>query len=494
MEKKKENVIDIAKANALGRKLQLAVVIILTLSYILQVSKQSIGVPQFIILMVTLWVPVFGALFFYKKQPDSGLIKHIIGIGYGIFFIAICMISEEQMVFTFVFPMIIVVGIYCDLKFSITVSAAVTVIAIVHAVNCMIKAGFSPESIAALEIEIAAATLVGLYSIISNKFLIDVTGKQLEDINDANEKTGTMLTKILDVANTLADEVTVVSGKLEQLETSSEETINSMKEVQDGSNESAEAVQNQLHKTEDISGQIESVALATENIGSNVEASIAAISDGRANINRLIAQTTASEEAANGAVKEVEELKTSTDKMESIIEMISNVASQTSLLSLNASIEAARAGEAGRGFSVVASEISRLASQTQEATEEINTLITNITSEMSEVAAAITKLVDNNRIQSESAKVTAASFEKIVKNSDDIKDNSEKLSSIVGMLEKSNGEIVESIQTISAITEEVTAHSSSTADITENNREIVRDVKEIVEEMIVNAEKLKALK
>lgn len=494
MENKKENVIDIAKANVLARKLQFAVISILTISYIIQVAKQSIGVPQFFILMITLWIPVLGAFLLFKKQPDSGLIKHIIGIGYGIFFVAICIISEEQMVFTFVFPMIIVVGIYCDLKFSIIVSVAASIIAIVHAVNCMILAGFSPESVAALEIEVAASVLVGMYSIISNKFIIDVTGKQLEDINTAKEKTGVMLEQIMDVANTLADEVTVVSDKLEQLESSSEETISSMKEVQEGSHESADAVQNQLHKTEDISGQIESVALATENIGSNVEASIAAISAGRANVKQLIEQTNLSEEAANGAVSEVEELKASTDKMESIVEMISNVASQTSLLSLNASIEAARAGEAGRGFSVVATEISRLASQTQTATEEINTLITNITAEMGEVANAITKLVENNRIQSESAKVTAESFEKIVKNSDDIKDNSEKLSTIVGMLEKSNGEIVESIQTISAITEEVTAHSTSTADITENNREIVRDVKEIVEEMIVNAEKLRALK
>lgn len=64
--------------------------------------------------------------------------------------------------------------------------------------------------------------------------------------------------------------------------------------------------------------------------------------------------------------------------MHSIIELIDNITTQTSLLALNASIEAARAGEAGRGFSVVASEISNLATQTQDATVDITTLIENI--------------------------------------------------------------------------------------------------------------------
>ena len=66
--------------------------------------------------------------------------------------------------------------------------------------------------------------------------------------------------------------------------------------------------------------------------------------------------------------------------MQSITQLINDVASQTSLLALNASIEAARAGEAGKGFAVVASEISNLAAKTKEAT-------VNITAHSSEILA-----------------------------------------------------------------------------------------------------------
>lgn len=488
-----KKIVDVAKANNLGRKLQLAVITILTLSYVVQIMKNEITPVNMAILMITMWVPVAGANLLYKKNPDSELIKHVIGVGYGIFYLAICAISDQQLVFTYAFPMVIVIAIYCDIKFAVTVASGTMLISTIHAVNCAIRGGFSNEAIAALEIQIAATALVGIYTIIANKFIVDFTSAQMKEINSSNEMTEKMLDSIVEVANTLADEVTIVSEKLVKLEESSEETLSSMKEVQSGADESAQAVENQLHKTEEISGQIESVTLASENIGTSVDSSINAISEGKNSIGILIKQAKASEEAAYGAVKEVEELKSSTDKMESIVELISSVASQTSLLALNASIEAARAGEAGRGFAVVATEISSLASQTQSATEDINNLISNIAAEMTEVASAITNLVDSNRLQNESAKTAAENFEKIVTNSDDIKKNSKQLSKIVDLLEKTNQEIVESIQTISAITEEVTAHSSTTYEITEGNREVVKDVKDIVEEMISNSDKLKAM-
>ncbi len=493
MEKKTSSVVDLAKANKLARILHFAVISILTICYVFQYKKNGFSIAQVIILILVMWVPIVLSAIAYKRKKDSELIKHYVGIGYGLFYLVICLFSDQQLVFAYAFPMIVAIGIFCDLKFSLTVGITALIVASVHAVICTARVGFTPASVAALEIEIAATLLIGLYTIISNKFIIDLTNKQVKDINTANEKTEEMLAEITEVANVLADQVSEVSDKLTVLSESSDETLTAMQEVQSGTGESANAVSSQLKMTENISEQIGTVTTASENIGNNVRAALDSIHEGQQNINRLMEQAKVSEEAANNAVDVVEELKQSTDKMESIVELISSVAGQTSLLALNASIEAARAGEAGRGFSVVATEISNLAGQTQTATEDIGKIISTITSEMASVSKAILTLVDNSKTQNEAAKVTAESFEKIVTNSNEIKNDSAQLTNIVGSLENSNREIVESIQTISAITEQVSAHSTTTCDITEKNMGIVSDVKEIVEEMTMNSSRLKHL-
>lgn len=78
------------------------------------------------------------------------------------------------------------------------------------------------------------------------------------------------------------------------------------------------------------------------------------------------------------AKKSNDSLKEATEQMDTVIEYIRKVTKETSLLALNASIEAARAGEHGRGFAVVASEITKLSGETDRATEEIETIVTDI--------------------------------------------------------------------------------------------------------------------
>ena len=470
------------------------VTVVLFLAYFVQYIKGDKMLTIFVALALTDLVPMIASWAVYKVNPDSELIRHIMAVGYGIFFTVSCFTSYEQQVYVYAIPMIFVVTLFSDLRLSVTVSSICGGISLIHAVWFARRDGFTNVAVAAMEIEIALMVLVGVFSVIVNRFLVKMNGMKVGAINEAGEKTSEMLENIMEISGSIIDDVATVSDKMTMLAASSQETLSAMQEIQSGTGDTAESVQNQLYKTEEIQTQINQVTNAATSIGENVNVTVDACHEGRDNIAKLMDQVQISETAGTQVMKEVDELKEATTQMQSIVELIQNVASQTSLLALNASIEAARAGEAGRGFAVVATEISNLAGQTQTATGNISDLISSIGKEMNEVVTSIDSLVESNKMQNESAHITQGSFEKIIESIRSIRDNSTNLSDIVGKLASANEEIVESVQTISAITEEVSAHSNNTCEATENNEIIVEEVQLLVEGMTLKAEKLKAMR
>ena len=491
MEKSKYNE---AYVNKTGVILFTALTLIIALAYVIQFVKGEAGLGLFLPIEILDLVPMIICWVLYRNNPETNLIKHVIGIGYGLFYLVLCMISTNTiLVFVYALPTVILTAMFNDFRLSVTSGVGVSIIAAIHAVKFASMKEWQGGAVADLEIEVLIMIVCSVFSIVVNRVITQINASRMATINEAGEKTQKMLDTVMEVSNVLVEDVANVSERMTQLSTSSEETLSSMKEVQSGTTDSAEAVQNQLVKTEEIQRQIDNVTKTSESISVNMNETVEAIREGRDNIGKLINQAKISEEAGNGVVKEVEGLKTSTEQMETIVQLIKNVASQTSLLALNASIEAARAGEAGRGFAVVATEISNLAGQTQNATGNISDLIAGISSEIGEVVTAINSLVESNRIQNESANVTASSFDKIVESARRIREDSGELTSIVNNLARANGEIVESIQTISAITEEVSAHSTTTCATSEANRETVMEVQQVVEGMIKSADRLKNL-
>ena len=467
---------------------------IISVAYIIQLIKGEAGMEKFLPVEIFDLGPMIIGWVLYSRDPESKFIRHVMAIGYGIFYLIVCFITTNTiLVFVYAIPTVILTAMFNDYKLSITSGVGVSVIAITHAVRFASLKEWQDGAMADLEIEVLIMILVSVFSIVVNKVITDINAASIRVINDTGEKNEHMLSNILQVSGDLVNDVSEVSDKISQLTTSSEETLTSMREVQSGTTDTAESVQNQLLKTEEIQTQIANVTNAAKDIGTNTADAVEAIREGRANIAKLIEQSNISEKAGDSVVSEVEGLKTSTKQMETIVSLIQTVASQTSLLALNASIEAARAGDAGRGFAVVATEISSLAGQTQEATENINKLIAGISNEINEVINAINSLVESNQIQNQSANITSESFDKIVESTGKISENSEDLSRIVEKLATANSEIVDSIQTISAISEEVSAHSSMTCQATEANQLILDDVRNIVEDMNNAAKRLKEI-
>lgn len=137
-----------------------------------------------------------------------------------------------------------------------------------------------------------------------------------------------------------------------------------------------------VNGSNEASSNVNSVASATE----EMTASVREISQRVQESARMAGDAV---EQVHSATERVSALSSAAARIGDIVEIINNISGQTNLLALNATIEAARAGEAGRGFSVVASEVKALAEQTGKATGEIGQQISGIQSATQESVAAI---------------------------------------------------------------------------------------------------------
>ena len=229
-----------------------------------------------------------------------------------------------------------------------------------------------------------------------------------------------------------------------------------------GSNNLAQAAQEIAEGAMDQSAAIEELQATFADITGGVEKTSEKLNDTYRIAQEYAEEADHSHTEMQGMVDVIGRINDTSKQIENIISDIESIASQTNLLSLNASIEAARAGEAGKGFAVVAEEIRVLAEQSKDAVANIQAVTENVDN----AVGNLTK--DSNRLLNFVDTDIVKSFDEFEKMADDYNMDASKINDLVSDFSATSEELVASISNITEAIDGITSASNDSAAGTTN--------------------------
>ena len=307
-----------------------------------------------------------------------------------------------------------------------------------------------------------------------------VFGKSLNQMTDK-------LTSVLNSVINVSQEVNSSGGKLKDMAESTSQTSSqidlSISGIAQGASAQAEDVEQSTSKITDLGYLMDTMVhdiTELDNTASNMKEA------GDEALSILNALSHSNENMTEGIHKISDQISTTNDsvkKIEEAVSLISSIASQTNLLSLNASIEAARAGEAGRGFAVVASEIQQLAEQSNRSADTIYQVISNLTKEFRETMNVMDEVQSATNDQNQKLNETKEQFG-IVNNG--ISQSKEK----AALLKESVDACNEVCLTVSQLMMNLSAISEENAASTTETATSMQILNETISELLRESEKL----
>ncbi len=306
--------------------------------------------------------------------------------------------------------------------------------------------------------------------------------EETKRITKRKDETGYMARAVESLADGLNGVITEIRtqsdnlyGTSEELASDANDTVNSVRQVEIAVSEVAEGASSQAQETADATSNVISMGGMIEKANSDVERlseSSKAIGEAVDEATEILDELLAINEKAVKSIDMIYERTNTTNKsvedIKAAINIITSIAEETNLLSLNASIEAARAGEQGRGFAVVASQIQKLAEQSNESAKQIEDITEKLIEDSQQAVSGMQDVREIMNKQSTNVKNTNSAFDKVKDNIEVSIEGVKEITNLTGKLDSTRTAVTDTVQNLSAIAEENAASSQEcSASVTE---------------------------
>lgn len=312
----------------------------------------------------------------------------------------------------------------------------------------------------------------------------DETGQMSRAVVELRRQLVEVISELREQSEKLYEASDVLNGNVSETATTVEQVEKAVTEISDGASSQADETQKATENVILMGSMVEETTRQVEELTDNANAMRRSSDEAFETLQNLGKINDRAREAIDVIYEQTNTTNESAMKIREATTLITSIAEETNLLSLNASIEAARAGEQGRGFAVVASQIQKLAEQSNESARQIENIIDSLIEDSQKSVATMEDVKKIMESQSESVGRTNESFTQVRDGITQSLDGVNQIADKTKKLDEARVNVVDVVQNLTAIAEENAAS-------TEETSASVTEVSTIVYSISENATKLK---
>ena len=458
-----ENTVRLRRKNETALKMVIALSVVRMLITI--VSNGYLKSRAWMIVQIVLCVVLAaGCVVMYIRMSDSEVVRYIIGGAY-IAVSAISVFNHDNIYNMLPFCVLLVITLlYLDTVYSAFCAGFTEIIMVIKTIMLFVAkdsamggawlVAFVLFAIMALCLYLTAGSVVKYHLMYQE----EVTQNMVDVVEKGNQH------------------IELLQSKLDSFHDATDEVARSVDAISQGVTETVRNMESQTDMTAQIQEIIDDLIRVKDHTLESTNEAVSATEAGGKLVEHLKEKSDDIAVTNQNVTEVAQELQEKISSAEEITQIIYQVSSQTNLLALNASIEAARAGEAGRGFSVVADEIRKLADNTKQSIDKITDLLQGVTKLADQTSALVMNSVQASEAQAEYINEVTGAFRSITGVVETLHSNMMSLDSLSNNLHESNNVIIDSLANQQAANEEIAANAQSSADLSECNLEDLGDV------------------
>ncbi|MGG0936095.1 methyl-accepting chemotaxis protein [Brevibacillus centrosporus] len=310
--------------------------------------------------------------------------------------------------------------------------------------------------------------------------------------------------KMNEMAAELRNLIALVQGQANQLNIATDELTlfaeenkgaiqvitNNISSIADRVSTQTNEVQATAHTVSEISQGVEQVAVSAESTSVATTRTFERAQGGLQLVEDVISTVRQATTEVERTAVQMHSLRERARQITSIVEMISGIASQTNLLALNAAIEAARAGDAGRGFSVVASEVRKLAEESSSFSERIASIAHSINDEAMDMTQHMDEIVTMVSGGLKSVESVGTAFQNIVADIQSAAEQSESMTATSEEMAAGNQVVTNSMQRLAVMSDEISDSITGVVETVDEQLNSIARINENVEQLKKMADEL----